>query len=98
MLARCRSRFWNRGKRARLNFGNYVKPGDNLGVEVDLANNRMLGLTVSTYLDNPKDIVTLTVSMGQLNNGTTYASGTTLLAKAKNLMVTVQNSGYRKTN
>ena len=38
------------GKRARLNFLDYEKPGDNLGVEVDLANNRPLGLKVSTYL------------------------------------------------
>ncbi len=36
------------GKRARLNFRDYEKPGDNLGVEVDLANNRPLSLTVAT--------------------------------------------------
>jgi hypothetical protein len=86
------------GKRVRLNFGNYVKPGDNLGVEVDLVNNRMLGLKVSTYLDNAKDVVTLAVSMDQLNNGTTYASNITLVAKVKQITVTVQNSGYRKSN
>ncbi len=86
------------GKRARLNFRDYEKPGDNLGVEVDLANNRPLGLKVATYLDNAKDAVTLDVRMGQLNDGTTYASDITLEAKAKNLKVAVQNSGYRKTN
>ena len=32
------------GKRARLNFRDYAKPGDNLAVEVDLASNRPLGL------------------------------------------------------
>ena len=84
------------GKRARLNFRDYEKPGDNLGVEVDLANNRPLGLKVSTYLDDAKDAVTLDVRMGQLNDGTTYASNIALDAKAKNLTVTVQNSGYRK--
>ncbi len=86
------------GKRARLNFRDYEKPGDNLGVEVDLVNNRPLGVKVSTYLDDAKDVVTLEVSMGQLNDGTTYASKITLDAKAKNLTVTVQNSGYRKAN
>ena len=84
------------GKRARLNFLDYEKPGDNLGVEVDLANNRPLGLKVSTYLDNPKDAVTLEVRMGQLNDGTTYPSDITLDAKAKKLQVTVNNSGYQK--
>jgi hypothetical protein len=85
------------GKRARLNFRNYEKPGDNLGVEMDLANNHPLGVKVSTYLDDAKDAVTLDVRMGQLNDGTTYASDITLDAKAKKLTVTVQNSGYRKT-
>lgn len=85
------------GKRARLNFRDYDRPGDNLAVELDLANNRPLGMTVSTYLDDPKDAVTLAVNMGQLNEGTVYAADVTLDAKAKNLKVTVQNSGYRKT-
>ena len=85
------------GKRARLNFRDYAKPGDNLGVEVDLVSNRPLGLKVSTYLDDAKDVVTLDLRMGQLNDGTTYASNVTLEAKAKNIKVTVQNSGYRKT-
>ena len=85
------------GKRARLNFGDYEKPGDNLGIEVDLANNRPLGLKVSTYLDNAKDAVLLDVRMGQLNDGTTYASDITLDAKAKNLTVLLQNGGYRKS-
>ena len=86
------------GKRARLDFRDYQRPGDNLGVEVDLVNNRALGVKVSTYLDDAKAVVTLDVSMGQLNDGTTHASNITLDAKAKNLKVTVQNSGYRKTN
>ncbi|MEI6783630.1 MAG: hypothetical protein WCQ21_22285 [Verrucomicrobiota bacterium] len=85
------------GKRVRLNFRDYEKPGDNLGVELDLANNRPLGLKVSTYLDEAKDTVTLDVRMDQLNDGTTYPSNVTLDAKAKKLKVTVQNSGYRKT-
>jgi hypothetical protein len=82
----------------RLNFRDYQKAGDNLGVEVDLLNNRALGVTVSTYLDDTKDAVMLNARMGQLNDGTTYPSDITLDAQAKGLRVTVQNSGYRKTN
>jgi len=29
------------GKRARLNFRDYQKPGDSLGIQIDLANNRV---------------------------------------------------------
>jgi hypothetical protein len=86
------------GQRARLDFKSYQKPGDDLGVEVDLANNRMLGVKVATYIDDAKDAVTLDVTASKLDNGTTYPANITLNAKAKNLTVTVQNRGYRKTN
>lgn len=85
------------GKRARLNFRDFEKPGDNLGVELDLMNNRPLGINVSTYLADAKDAITLDVRMGQLNDGTTYPADITLNAPAEKLTVTVQNSGYRKS-
>jgi hypothetical protein len=55
-------------------------------------------VTVSSYLDAATDVVMLNTRMGQLNDGTSYASDITLNAQAKNLTVTVQNSGYRKMN
>jgi len=84
------------GKRARLNFKDYEKAGDTLGVEVDLVTSRPLGMKVATYLDTPKDVVNLEVRMGQLNDGTVYSSDSTLDIKSKNLTVAVQNNGYRK--
>jgi hypothetical protein len=84
------------GKRARLNFKSYEKPGDNLGVEVDLANNRPLGVKVTTYIDDAKDAVTLDVRLSQLADGTVYPANATLNAASKKLAVTVENSGYRK--
>ncbi len=86
------------GKRAQINFADYQKPGDNLAISIDIANNIVSGLGVSTYLDSPTDVVTLSADMGQLNDGTIYTSSITLNAAAKNLIVTVRNSGYRKTN
>jgi hypothetical protein len=86
------------GKRAQINFADYQKPGDNLAISIDVANNIVSGIGVSTYLDSATDVVTLSAVMGQLNDGTIYTSSTTLNAAAKNLTVTVQNSGYRKTN
>src|SRR5580658_10471838 len=58
------------GKGARLNFRNYQKPGDVFTVEVDPASNRVIGLTVATYLDDPKDTVTLNVGFSTLQDGT----------------------------
>jgi hypothetical protein len=86
------------GRRARLNFRDYLKPGDNLGVEVDLTSNRLLALAVKTCLDSAKDAVDLQARMGTLADGTSYADTITLDAPAKNLTVKVDNSGYRKTH
>jgi hypothetical protein len=84
------------GKRARINFRDYQKPGDNLGIEIDIGNNRIAHVSVSTYLDSAADIVTLNAVMSQLNDGTAYTSDIALDGQAKNLTVTVQNTGYRK--
>jgi len=87
------------GKRARLNFSNYLKAGDTLSAEVDLTNNHLVGLSVKTYLDDSPDApVDLTTSFGTLDDGTTYPKSSTLTAPAKNLQVQVTNSGYRKAN
>ena len=84
------------GKRIRLNFLDYLKPGDTLSVEVDVVNNRLLGLRVTTYLEDPQDSVDLNVRFGLLADGTTYPQQFTLNAPAKNVQVTVENSGYLK--
>lgn len=86
------------GRRARLNFRDYLKPGDTLSVEVDLVGNRPLTLTVKTHLDSASDAVELKARMATLADGTGYAASITLNAPAKGLQVQVDNSGYRKAN
>jgi hypothetical protein len=88
----------NPGKRAQVNFHDYQKPGDNLAIVINLANNIVAGVGVSSYLDSPTDVVTLDAKMGQLDDGTIYTSDITLNGATKNLTVTVQNTGYRNTN
>jgi hypothetical protein len=85
------------GGRLHLTFADYLKPGDSLGVDVDLASNRILGVKVRTYLASPQEPATLDVGFGALNDGTSYASNIALDAQAKSLKVTIQNAGYRKT-
>ena len=84
------------GKRVRLNFRDYAKPGDSLGVEIDPSTNLLLGLTVKSYLEGPADAVTLDARFAQLADGSTYADAITLGASAKSVKVAVDNSGYRK--
>jgi hypothetical protein len=83
------------GKRVRLEFKDYLMPGDRIALEVTLADNRLAALAVWTIVDK-KDPVTLGIRMGTLEDGATYAAETTLVAKAKDLRVVVSNSGYRK--
>ena len=86
------------GKNIRVNFHDYQLPGDNLSISMDLATNRLLGLGVATYIDDPKDVVDLAVTIGALPDGTGFADKVTLNATAKQLTVTMTNSGYRKAN
>ena len=83
-------------KRVRLNLRDYYKPGDTLGLEFDMANNRLLGLSVQTYLEDAKDAVSLAVQMAALPDGSVYAAAIKLDAPAKKVSVTVDNAGYRK--
>lgn len=84
------------GQRVRLTFANYLKAGDTLALDVDLASNRPLAAKVSTYLDSQKEPVTLDVRFSTLDNNATYAANVALDAQGKSLRVTVENSGYRR--
>jgi hypothetical protein len=84
------------GQRARLIFADYLKAGDSFALEVDLTSNRPLAATVATYVDSPKEPVTLEVNFGTLDSNATYPARVVLDAKSKNLKVTVEHSGYRK--
>ncbi len=86
------------GHGARVNFRDYAQPGDVLSVEVDPGSNRVMGLTVATYLEDAKDAVTLDVRFSSLDDGTGYPANVTLVAKGKNMTVNVSNSGYRRTH
>jgi hypothetical protein len=80
---------------ARLEFTDYLKPGDLPTVDLDPAANRLIGINVNTYLDTRDEAVTLAVGFATLPDGTNYTAQTTLTAKAKNVTVVVQKSGYR---
>jgi hypothetical protein len=84
------------GKRVRLDFKDYLKAGDTLSVEVNPADNRLLGLKINTWLEDAGDLVSLDVRLGTLDDGTTYPQAISLDASSKALKVDVANSGYLK--
>jgi hypothetical protein len=83
-------------QRVELTFRNYLKPNDALNVGVEVPTNRLVGMKISSYLDDPKDAINVDVAMGVLPDGTIFVQRSTLNAPAKKLTVTVENSGYRR--
>lgn len=81
--------------RVRVELKQYLKAGDSLTIDLDAANNRLLGLGVNSYLEKPEDTVTLAVQMNTLPDGALYAAQTTLDAKAKDIQVVITNAGHR---
>jgi hypothetical protein len=80
----------------QLQFRNYLKPGDSLTVSFSEAAKVLREITVTSWLDDPKDAVSLQVDFQTLPDGTNYAATTILTASAKHVQVKTQNSGYQR--
>jgi hypothetical protein len=80
---------------AKLIFNDYAQPGDRMTLAFDTAAKKISSLDVNTYMDDPKDAVTLTVKFASLPDGTNYPQQTVLDATAKELQVTTTSSGYQ---
>ena len=76
-------------------FKDYALPGDQMTLSFDAATKKIASVNVNTYMDNPKDVVTLAVQFASLPDGTNYVQQTVLNATAKNLVVTTTNSDYK---
>ncbi len=79
-----------------LTIKNYVLPGDSLDLGLNMAKPEVTSLAVNSYLDNPKDTVTMQVSFANLPDGTSYTKQTVMTTKKKAITVTTDNSGYKK--
>ena len=83
------------GGKVRIAIAQYLQAGDSVTIDMNSRTSGLLALGVNTYLEKPEDTVTLAVQMNTLPDGALYAAQTTLTAKAKNITVVVQNSGYK---
>lgn len=80
---------------ANLVFMDYALPGDRMTISFNTAGKRISVLNVKTYLDDPKDTVTLAVTFASLPDSTNYAQQSILNATAKDLQVTTTSSNYQ---
>lgn len=82
---------------AMLTISDYLKAGDSLALGFDANAKKIRSYNVKSYLDDPKDAVTLAVTFANLPDGTNYAQQTVLDVPGKKMQVKVTNSGYAKT-
>jgi hypothetical protein len=79
----------------QLVFKDYAQAGDEMTLSFDTATKKISSVNVNTYLDDPKDVVTLAVQFASLPDSTNYVQQTVLNATAKKLVVTTTNSDYK---
>jgi hypothetical protein len=77
-------------------FRDYAQPGDQMTISYAIANKKVNAVNVKTYLDDPKQVVTLSLQFASLPDGTNYVQRNVLDATAKQIVVTTTNSNYVK--
>jgi len=80
---------------AELLFKDYALPGDQMMISFNTKAKKLSSVKVNTYMDDPKDAVTLAVQFASLPDGTNYVQQSVLDATAKQLQVTTANSNYQ---
>jgi len=75
---------------------NYVKQGDSVTFTLDPQSKQMQNVKVASYLNDPKDAVTISAEFAQLPDGTNHVASTLINGVSKQLTVNDANSNYQK--
>ncbi len=75
---------------------NYAKKGDQLRLTLNQATMQVERISVKTYFDKPKEVLTAKVQYSTLGDGTRYTAVTTIDAPSKKLSVARVNSDFSK--
>jgi hypothetical protein len=74
---------------------NYIKPNDSVTVVFNKQQKAIQSIQVSSYLDDPKDAVTIAAQFAKLPDGTNHVASTQVNGVSKQLTVVTQNSTYQ---
>jgi hypothetical protein len=74
---------------------NYIKPNDSVTIVFNKQQKAIQSLRVQSYLDDPKDAVTIGAQFAKLPDGTNHVTGTQINGASKQLTVVTQNSNYQ---
>ena len=80
----------------RLVIHDYVKPGDTVTFSLNREQKEIQGIEVSSYLNDPKDAVTLNAQFERLPDGTNHISEMLVNGVSKQLTVTIKNFNFQK--
>src|ERR1700733_13681318 len=75
---------------------NYVKPGDSVTFTIDPQSRQLQNVHVASYLNDPKDAVTISADFAQLPDGTNHVANSLINGESKQLTVNNQNSNYQR--
>jgi hypothetical protein len=75
---------------------NYYKPGDKVTLRFDTKQKQLAAISVNSWMDNPQDVMNLTVAFGKLPDGTNHVSTVTVEGVSKQLTVNTANADYQK--
>jgi hypothetical protein len=74
---------------------NYVKPQDSMTLVFDKAQKALVRVQIASYMDDPKDVMNLTVQFGRLPDGTNHVESLVIDGVSKKLNIATQNSNYK---
>ena len=75
---------------------NYLKQGDTVTFTLDPQSKQLQNVRVASYLNDPKDAVTISAEFAQLPDGTNHVASTLINGESKQLTVSDVNSNYQK--
>ena len=75
---------------------NYVKQGDSVTFTLDPQSKQLQNVKVASYLNDPKNAVTISAEFAQLPDGTNHVASTLINGESKQLTVNDANSNYQK--
>ena len=79
----------------RVIVANYVKPGDNMTLVMNREQKALVSLSISSYLSNAKDAVTVNAQYATVPGGPNHVATQTINGVSKKLKITVTNVSYQ---
>jgi hypothetical protein len=74
---------------------NYLKPQDSVTLIFDKTQKELLEVQITSYMDDPKDAMNLSVQFSRLPDGINHVSNLVIDGVGKQLNVAIQNSNYQ---